>query len=129
MREMIEKFPLTSVTAPRVVPGSVTLAPITGSPFSSTTIPLIIIVALAPIINWLIRGEAFRIFDVEMQQRNKAPNSTDSFFIENMFMSLCCKYRKTFYYLQIIANIYFKLLSITLQLTIFSTMISQYYLI
>ena len=36
-----EKFPSKSVTVPFVVPFSTTLAPITGSPIASLTVPLI----------------------------------------------------------------------------------------
>ena len=37
-----EKFPSKSVTAPLVVPVSITVAPITGCPVSSTTLPVIV---------------------------------------------------------------------------------------
>ena len=37
-----EKFPSKSVTAPFVVPVSITVAPITGCPLSSTTFPVIL---------------------------------------------------------------------------------------
>ena len=37
----ISKFPSMSVTTPLVVPGTTTEAPMTGSPFVSTTLPLV----------------------------------------------------------------------------------------
>ena len=82
------KLPLASVTVPFFPEASTTLAPMTGSPFSSRTIPLTVVLACSTERTASFSGEAAKAFPppVDMHSKPIARATVD-------FVALCsgCK--------------------------------------